>query len=117
MLYKKILFTYWLFCLHYSPICQSNTNQKPGIEIITSGGKVAEQLFIELLGGADAKVIFIPTAASSLRSESGVIWNPDKEENKKEYKEELLKRFKLNDIIILHTRDRKEADTKNFIIP
>ncbi len=70
-----------------------------------------------MINDPNAKVVFIPTAASSLRSQNKTIWNPDKEENKNEFKEDMLKRFKLNQITILHTRDRKVADSEEFIKP
>src|ERR1700741_4147001 len=81
---------------------QPPTHKPAGTQIITSGGKAADSLFISLLGGPDAKVIYIPTAASSLRSDSLTIWNPDETENKERYKQDLLKRFHLNNITILH---------------
>ncbi len=79
---KKLFFAGLVVCFYNLAIAQSEINQKSGIQIVTSGGKDAEQRFIELLGGADAKVIFIPTPASALRSDSGIIWNPDEEKNK-----------------------------------
>lgn len=100
-----------------SHIGYGQSNQNTGTIIITSGGKTADSLFIEMLGGPDAKVVFIPTAASSLRSDGGVIWNPDQQENRAEFKQELMKRFHLNDITVLHTRDRKTANSEDFIKP
>ena len=113
----KVLLIFSLFHLCNQLLAQFDTNKNKGIEVITSGGKAADSLFIYLLGDSNAKVIFIPTAASSLRSDSGTIWNPDEEKNKKEFKQDLLKRFHLNDITILHTRSRKEANTKSFVRP
>ncbi|GAA0534630.1 cyanophycinase [Chitinophaga japonensis] len=115
MLYKKPLSIFLLFCIYDFLSPQPALSQTQGTQIITSGGKASEQLFIELIGGPDANVVFIPTAASSLRSDSGIIWNPDKDANKKEFKDALLKRFKLNDLTILHTRDRQEANREAFI--
>jgi cyanophycinase len=112
---KALLFSFLLYL--YSPLfaqSDSNNNNK-GIEIITSGGKAADSLFIRLLNDTRAKVIFIPTAASSLRSDSGTIWNPDKEPNKEKFRQDLLKRFHLTDIIVLHTRDPKVASTDSFV--
>ncbi|MES1182021.1 MAG: Type 1 glutamine amidotransferase-like domain-containing protein, partial [Flavobacterium sp.] len=106
-------FLYLCYPLFAQPIGRNNN----GIEIITSGGKVADSLFIQLLGNSKAKLIFIPTAASSLRSETGTIWNPDEVINKKEFKQDLSKRFHLEDITILHTRDNKEANTESFSKP
>lgn len=84
--------------------------------IVTSGGNTAEALFRKL-AGPDARVVFIPTAASSLRSDSGVIWNPDEREHRAEFEGEMLKRFGLKRITILHTRDRQVADSEAFVAP
>ncbi|PYT01977.1 MAG: hypothetical protein DMF63_03845 [Acidobacteria bacterium] len=97
--------------------CIVGAAQPSGVQIVTSGGQMSEDLFIKLIGGPDAKVVFIPTAASALRSQNKVIWDPDKEENKNEFRDEMLKRFKLDRITILHTRDRKVADSDEFIKP
>lgn len=99
------------------PLAAQSTANKTGIQIITSGGKAADSLFISLLGGPEAKVIFIPTAASSLRSDEGTIWNPDEEQNKEAYKQDMLKRFKVNNITFLHTRSQQEANTEKFVAP
>jgi len=105
----------FIFC---NPLAaQFNANKAKGAEIITSGGKAADSLFISLLGGSAAKVVFIPTAASSLRSDSGTIWNPDEEKNKEIFRQDLLKRFNLNNITVLHTRNHEEANTENFVAP
>lgn len=110
----------FLFLLSAPLAAQLSLKSTKGAVIITSGGNAADSIFIKLIGDPTAKLIFIPTAASSLRlpdNSSGVIWNPDEEKNKREFKQELLKRFKINDITILHTRDRKEAETENFTVP
>lgn len=98
-------------------MAQSLVDQNSGVQIITSGGLISEELFIKLVGDPKAKVVFIPTPASTLRSQNKIIWNPDKEENKNKFQEEMAKRFKLDQITILHTRDRKVADSEEFIKP
>lgn len=98
-------------------IAQLAVNQNSGIQIVTSGGQISDELFIKLVNDPNAKVVFIPTAASLLRSQNKIIWNPDKEDNKNEFQKEMLERFKLNQITMLHTRDRKIADSEDFIKP
>jgi cyanophycinase len=117
MLPRKLLLTILLFCLCSTAVAQSAIDQRSGIQIITSGGQVSEELFIKLVGDPRAKVVFIPTPASSLRSQNKIIWNPDKDENKNEFQEEMSKRFKLDQITLLHTRDRRIADSEEFIKP
>lgn len=116
----RIVAIYFLFALSDPLAAQQSTGGRNGVEIITSGGKAADSVFMNLVGNANAVVVFIPTAASSLRlpnDDSGVVWNPDEEKNREEFKQELLKRFKLDDITILHTRSREEANTKRFVAP
>ena len=84
--------------------------------IVTSGGEAAAAQFRKLVG-PDSHLVFIPTAASSLRSDSGVIWDPDKLEHRAEFEQELLKRFGLKGLTILHTRDRQTADSEAFVSP
>lgn len=113
----RIIIISFLFTFYNQLAAQLNANKTKGVEIITSGGKAADSLFIRLIGGSDAKVVFIPTAASSLRSDSGTIWNPDEEKNKETFKQDLLKRFNLKNITVLHTRNHEEANTENFVAP
>ena len=87
-----------------------------GTLIVTSGGKEAAALFGRL-AGPDARVVFIPTAASSLRSDSGIIWDPDTQQHRGDFEKEILKRFGLKQVTILHTRDRKVADSEAFVSP
>jgi cyanophycinase len=112
----KYLFSFCLLICCSELFAQAHHNNK-GIQIITSGGKAADSIFIQLLGDANANVLFIPTAASLLRSDSGTIWNPDEETNKTEFRRDLLRRFHLHDITILHTRKREEANKEKFIQP
>jgi len=113
----KVVLIYFLFNLYNPLLAQLASKKHNGIEIITSGGKTADSLFINLVADSNAKVVFIPTAASSLRSDLGTIWNPDEEKNKKEFKQDLLKRFHLNDITVIHTRDHNEANSVSFVRP
>lgn len=117
MLFKRLFLASLIFGLWNTAFAQSVINQTSGTQIITSGGQASEDLFIKLIADKGAKVVYIPTAASSLRSQNKVIWNPDEEANKNEYKEEMLKRFKLDQITILHTRDRRVADSEDFVKP
>jgi cyanophycinase len=87
-----------------------------GTLIVTSGGREADALFGRL-AGPDARIVFIPTAASSLRSESGVIWDPDTQQHRDDFEKEILKRFGLKQVTILHTRDRDVADSEAFVSP
>ena len=84
--------------------------------IATSGGPAADRLFAGL-APADAEVVYIPTAASSLRSDKGTIWTPGEEKNREAYLSDLRERFGRRRVTILHTRDRREADGQAFTEP
>jgi cyanophycinase len=76
-----------------------------GSLVIVGGGKIPLSIsdrFIELAGGREAKVVYIPTASG----------------------DEVLNRsagapplFGLKNVTVLHTRDRRVADLENFAAP
>ena len=81
--------------------------------IIGGGGKpaVMEQMlarFVQLAGGEKARIVVVPTAATS-------------SEDYKYFDYWMAKRiregFKVADVTIVHTHDRKEADTEKFVDP
>lgn len=91
--------------------------------LILSGGDQETGLkeFVALAGGPDANIVYIPTAASSLKLPSGLIWESLSTDtlpaNTPEFKQELCKMFGVKDITIVHTRNRKTADSKEFVEP
>ncbi len=75
--------------------------------LIGGGSKGFTKKFMELAGGANAKIVIVPTALSS-------------GEIKKETLAKFKKRFLdagFKNVKILHTRSRKEANSKKFIRP
>lgn len=93
-----------------------------GTLIVHGGGElgVAAERFVTLAGGHEASVVFIPTAASSVRTDSGVIYDPDAlltSPEGREFEQYLLRTFKLKRITILHTRNRQVADSEVFVTP
>lgn len=98
---------------------QCNAGPRTGALVIASGGREAVERFVQLAGGPGASIVFIPTAASSLRSDSGVIWNPDDTggASRGDFEKDMLKRFGLTRLTILHTRDRRIADSPTFVAP
>ncbi|QDT34599.1 cyanophycinase [Thalassoglobus polymorphus] len=80
---------------------------KNGSLMIIGGGKMTPDLwkeFVELAGGADAKIVIVP-AASSNRSP----------ERRSEFK--ILRNLGVKHVVALHTSDRDEANKEEFLRP
>lgn len=93
-----------------------------GTLILTGGDQeTGIKEFVALAGGPDANIVYIPTAASSLRLPSGLIWEwlytDELPANTPEFKQELCKMFGVKNITILHTRNQKTADSAEFVEP
>jgi cyanophycinase len=96
---------------------QDSNNLKPnqtigpekGTLIITGDGIYGafQDKFLELIGGADAPIIVIPTAGSS---------EVLSDESLEKYKQRFIKSG-FNNVTVLHTRDPQEANTDEFIEP
>ena len=82
---------------------------KKGTLIIVGGGQVGPEIrgrFIQLAGGADANFVIIPTA--------------DEDRNLADLakiKERFVQTWGVKNVTVLHTRDKKVADTKEFAEP
>ncbi len=97
---------------------QTPSVAKPeGAYLVTSGGDRIDEHFRGMLEPRSRRLVFIPTAASSLRSKYGTIWNPDLDENRDPFVRELRIRFNVVEIEILHTRSREVADSDAFVRP
>lgn len=85
-----------------------------GALVIVGGGRSGTHQskflarFIELAGGEDARIVVVPTAASS--SEKYDYANHRMAKRIKE-------RYKVEQVTIVHTHDRKVADTEAFVKP
>lgn len=94
--------------------------------ILSGGGEEiappdALDRFRALAGGPDAEILYIPTAASSLRLPDGRILDvpasgplgPDAAA----FEAELARLFGVRRVRLLHTRDRAVADSESFVTP
>jgi cyanophycinase len=96
---------------------------KSGTLLLHGGGSqsgVIAERFVELAGGASARLVVIPTAASEIRTSSGVIYNPDlplESPAGQQYYQDLLRIFGVQKLTVLHTRDRRTADAEEFVAP
>ena len=103
-------------------MAQVSSGPAKGTLILTGGDQeTALKEFVTLAGGPDARIVYIPTAASSLRLPSGLIWEwlhtDELPANTPEFKVELCKMFGIKSIAILHTRNRKTANSEDFVKP
>ncbi|HEX8844818.1 MAG TPA: cyanophycinase [Pyrinomonadaceae bacterium] len=120
---RKLLFVVLLatFCAA-TTTAQTSSGPSKGTLILTGGDQeTGIKEFVSLAGGPDANIVYIPTAASSLRLPSGIIWEwlytDTLPANTPEFKQELCKLFGVKNITILHTRNQKTANSKEFVEP
>ena len=82
------------------------------------GPGVLEQ-FVALAGGPGANFVYIPTASSGLKLDSGLIYTPpDTDEpapNTAEFERALAEMYGVKRITILHTRSRATANSESFV--
>jgi cyanophycinase len=94
-----------------------------------TGCTVARERFVSLAGGPDRNFVFIPTAASALRLDgqaSGepppdAVYTPPERSAQDEQTQKLAdwaaRMLGVRQVTVLHTRDRKEADSEAFVAP
>lgn len=102
---------------------QRSSGPAKGILIIDGGGTTAtvKNQFVLLAGGPKARIVVIPTGASSLRfGEKNIILNPDWPRDRPEwlaYEADLKQWLGIENVTVIHTRDRKVADSEDFAKP
>jgi cyanophycinase len=87
------------------PLLSQTTGPASGSLVVAGGGRLGDtilQTFIELAGGPDAPLVVIPTAAG--RDSYGQAANIADD----------LRRLGAQDVVVLHTDDRAEADSPEF---
>ncbi|HYK21366.1 MAG TPA: cyanophycinase [Pyrinomonadaceae bacterium] len=110
----------WLFIC---PLTGAQSHGPAKGTLILTGGdqETALKEFVTLAGGPDANIVYIPTAATSIRLPSGLIWEwlytDELPANTPAFKAELCKMFGIKAITILHTRNRKTANSGEFVKP
>ena len=80
-----------------------------GALMIVGGGSVGADIwsrFIELAGGESASIVVIPTANEDVNISGGT-----------SAEKEMLQHLGVKSVTVLHTRDRKQADDPNFVVP
>jgi len=91
-----------------SPKTVSRGPEKGTLLVIGGGASdIFYEKFMDLVGGADAPIVVIPTAATS------DIMSTEDLEN---FRSSFVKRG-FNNVTVLHTRDREEANSEEFVEP
>ena len=104
---------YILFHLPLSLQAQNSTQvlttgPKKGALVVVGGGRLNQEIiqkFIELAGGKDAPIVVIPTASGNAAY------------NKSDRSAAFFKKAGATQVRVLHTNDKKEADSEEFIAP
>jgi cyanophycinase len=102
---------------------QVSSGPPKGALIITGGefGAGVKERFVALAGGADMNFVYIPTASSGIKLDSGFIYRPPESDspaaNTREFEQELARIFGVKRITVLHTRDRNTANSEAFVEP
>jgi cyanophycinase len=102
---------------------QRSSGPARGALIVDGGGATAlvTKKFMSLAGGKSARIVVIPTGASEVRVAPGkTILNPDWPRERPEwsrYEIELKEWLAVEQVTVLHTRDRSVADSESFVQP
>jgi cyanophycinase len=89
-------------------LAQVSAGPPKGSLVVVGGGKIGPAIverFVSLAGGPDANLVLIPTAAE------------DKELDLRKLEATFVKQFGVKHVTVLHTRDRKQADSEAFVAP
>lgn len=103
-----LLFALTIVKAQKTPHNTETAGPERGTLVIVGGGQVGNQItkqFIALAGGIDAPIVVIPTAAGS------ETYDPNSGFAQQ------LRNFGATDVHLLHTYDRKVADSKSFVKP
>ncbi len=120
---RFFLAIFWVVGWGFSCLAQISTGPPKGALILSGAGadldRSVASRFVTLAGGADANFVYIPTASSGIKLASGFIYIPPDSDgdlkNLKEFEQELGKMFGVKKITVLHTRNRKTANSKVFV--
>lgn len=125
----KIILALLLLPSSFYPLMAQNSSGPRKGALILSGGAISSggvtaaviKRFVSLAGGPDANFVFIPTASSGIKLDSGFIYTPpdsdNPADNTKEFEQELGKFFGVNRVTVLHTKNRNTANSESFIEP
>lgn len=116
----------FLFLLNYLALRADGGGRKGALLISGAGGTSRESFgpgvleqFVALAGGPGANFVYIPTASSGIKLDSGLIYTPPDTDspaaNTAEFERALAEMFGVRRITILHTRSRATANSESFV--
>ena len=127
MMRKSILPALSLLLLLNHLALRADGSVRRGALILSGGGGTSRESFgtgvleqfVALAGGPGANFVFIPTASSGLKLDSGLIYEPPDTDkpapNTAEFERALAEMYGVGRITILHTRSRKTANSESFV--
>jgi len=110
---SKLILAVVLLLTTTADFAQQKTTEFVGPEkgslVIVGGGRLGPDIwarFIELAGGPNARIVVIPTANEDSAINTG-----------KSFEKELLQNLGVQNVVVLHTRNPKIANTDSFVAP
>jgi cyanophycinase len=104
-------------------MAQRSSGPERGTLIVDGGGTTAlvKDRFVAMAGGKQARIVVIPTGASAMRfGAQNTVLNPDWPRDRPEwpaYEADLKSWLGVDNVVVLHTRDRALADSAAFTMP
>ena len=102
---------------------QKSSGPQRGTLIVDGGGATNDvrKKFVELAGGANARIVVIPTGPSTIRfGEQNTILDPDALRDAAEwraYTAYIKEWLGIDTVVFMHTRDRAIASSEAFVRP
>ena len=121
---RLLVSTFVLLSLCCTTLVGQQSGGPPKGTLIVDGGGTTTPIkdrFVTLAGGANARIVAIPTGASALKfgpkdTILDLKW-PRERPEWKGYEDDLKKWFGVENVTVIHTRDRAIADSKEFVKP
>lgn len=127
-MWRKSILPALSFLLLLNPLAPcAEGGVRKGVLIIAGGGGTSRESFgpgvleqfVALAGGPAANFVYIPTASSGLKLDSGLIYTPPDTDtpaaNTEEFERALAEMYGVKRIRLLHTRSRATANSENFV--
>jgi cyanophycinase len=127
---RRILPALILVPLAGSVLAAGSSGPPKGTLVLDGGGcNTAWERFVSLAGGSERNFVFIPTGASAVRMDGlatgeprpDAVYRPPETSSQDEQTQKLAawaaRELRVRRVTVLHTRDRKEANSHAFVAP